>query len=229
MVKTGLTTHAKARLRQRCTMEPGDLKQILNSNKCIFLEFEGSTSVAHKLFYSKGDDTCFVAIQNVSDGAVITILPWRMWSNGPLISSRSLEHAKKIILAPQKEKPERLPQPMPKKKLKRSIGVRKIRIEDLPIRAAQKPVVGIEDIVVCGADDYKFYVVLTKVSGEQRTAYLARFGSWDATNPAASRQAERLLRAQMRQVMEKGEVPISIQMQLGKDLLPVDELLSRLV
>ncbi len=217
-----LTVHAAQRLWQRCALAPEDLKQILNSNKCILLESEGA-HVAHRLFYSKPDDACFVVIQSIVSGAVITIMPAAMWSTGPAIGWRLKILAKSLVTPREKVV---APKSIKNHAWRKRLRQQRKELSTLPIAGYDVLPQGAP--VAPATEDYKFYVTLAAQDGTERPAYLARFGSWDVTNATAILEAVKLLRAQIRQVSEDGEKPTAIHMQLGATRYPVDELLSRL-
>ena len=80
---TKLTEHASVRLSERTSLSPQELCAILDSDAFVFLGKavgEGNTKIS-KLFFSKSDDKFFVAIQDLENGDVITVLTIKYWQN----------------------------------------------------------------------------------------------------------------------------------------------------
>ncbi len=70
-----LTFHATQRLAERTTLSEDDLFGLIHNRRCVIVGIEPYTNRLHKLFYSVTDKSHFVAIQDMANGEVITILP----------------------------------------------------------------------------------------------------------------------------------------------------------
>ncbi len=75
MIETNFSFHAFRRMRGRISMTHGDLAKLLDADLAINIGEEINSNRSHKLFYSKTDKMCFVAIQDVKTGTVVTVLP----------------------------------------------------------------------------------------------------------------------------------------------------------
>lgn len=98
--KTIMSRHAMKRNNQRTSMHEMEVAKLLGSGKVVNLGRKPGSMKEHLLFYSKEDDTCFVAIQDKTDGKIVTILPldyherlaWR-------ITQEQQEAAKQLVIA----------------------------------------------------------------------------------------------------------------------------------
>ena len=72
---TSLTRHALCRLDQRTSIAGDSLRKLLDKGGYIKLGLESAFDRQHCLFYSKPDNECFVAVQDIKTGEVITVLP----------------------------------------------------------------------------------------------------------------------------------------------------------
>lgn len=78
---TNFTDHALLRLNERVSMTPEALGVILDNDEVVSLGTEAGTSRDSKLFFSKDDDKFFIAVQDMKNGYVITILTLEYWHN----------------------------------------------------------------------------------------------------------------------------------------------------
>tara|TARA_B110000196_G_scaffold293833_1_gene282429 strand:+ start:14490 stop:15116 length:627 start_codon:yes stop_codon:yes gene_type:complete len=72
---TSLTRHALCRLGQRTGIDGDSLRKLLDKGGYIKLGLESAFDRQHCLFYSQPDNECFVAVQDIKTGEVITVLP----------------------------------------------------------------------------------------------------------------------------------------------------------
>jgi len=70
-----LTKHARERLALRTRLTPEDFGNLLDGYRTISVGYEPDTYRWHRLFFSAPDMRHYVAIQDISNGVVITILP----------------------------------------------------------------------------------------------------------------------------------------------------------
>jgi len=73
-VNAVLTKHAKLRLQERTVLSEQDFVNIMDTYRSVSAGYEPQTFRWHRLFYSRADDTHYVAVQDISNGEVITIL-----------------------------------------------------------------------------------------------------------------------------------------------------------
>ena len=98
-MKTNYTYHAFKRVQDRISISPGDLAELLDANLVLNIGEEKRTNREHRLFYSEKDKQCFVAIQDMRVGLVITILPIDYHENiAWAVSIQSQREAKKLIV-----------------------------------------------------------------------------------------------------------------------------------
>jgi hypothetical protein len=91
------SNHAFLRVKDRLSLSPRELVELLRFDLVIPLGVEPHTTKVHKLFYSYPDDCCFVAVQDSEDGTIVTILPidyHHRWE----ISMESQNKARELIL-----------------------------------------------------------------------------------------------------------------------------------
>jgi hypothetical protein len=81
MKKTKFTQHALMRLNERTSISPQSLGLILDSEEFIVLGKEKDNNRLSKLFFSRGDDQFFIAIQDEKSRDVVTILTIEYWHN----------------------------------------------------------------------------------------------------------------------------------------------------
>jgi hypothetical protein len=106
-----MTAHANVRLQERTTLSEQDFLSILDTYRTTSAGYEPQTCRWHRLFYSRPDDKHFVAIQDISNGEVITILPLDFHENlAWKISEKKLKQAVKRI-DPRRHAELYLPQP----------------------------------------------------------------------------------------------------------------------
>ena len=71
MAATSFTRHASARVLDRLSLSPAEVAALLDYDLAIPV---GGRTV-HRLFFSPPDKQCFVAVQDVENAAVLTVLP----------------------------------------------------------------------------------------------------------------------------------------------------------
>ncbi|MES3004519.1 MAG: hypothetical protein V4690_00230 [Patescibacteria group bacterium] len=108
-----LSRHALERVNGRLTLYPVEVLRILNAGKYILLG-EENKRIIHKLFYSKPDDDCFVAVCAKSDGTVITVLPSQYHKIWPL-KYGTLRRAEEIVCGRVHKRDVSVNQPLSKK------------------------------------------------------------------------------------------------------------------
>jgi hypothetical protein len=97
--KATFTKHAFSRVRDRLNLRKRHVAYILDNDLCIPIGIEEGSSRVHRLFFSKKDGCCFVAVQDESNGEVVTILPvdyHKRWQ----VSLQATEDAKKLACRP---------------------------------------------------------------------------------------------------------------------------------
>ena len=75
MATTTFTIHGLQRTQQRLSISPSQVADLLDDGLYIDVGVEPGTSKRHRLFYSPCDGFCFIAIQDASNGEVVTVLP----------------------------------------------------------------------------------------------------------------------------------------------------------
>ncbi len=76
-----LTQHAEQRLSERFRISADEFLAILNSNQGKRIGVSERTHVMHRMLWSPVDGALLVAIQDVINGAVLTVLPLAMYRN----------------------------------------------------------------------------------------------------------------------------------------------------
>lgn len=74
-MKTNFSFHAFERIDSRMTMTQNELAYLLDADLAINIGKEPKSNRVHQLFFSEKDAMCFVAIQDVKTGLVVTVLP----------------------------------------------------------------------------------------------------------------------------------------------------------
>ena len=98
-MKTNFSFHAYKRVHGRLSMTLSALAEILDMDLAINIGNESNNNRVHKLFYSEHDNMCFVAIQDIKVGTVITVLPIDYHENiSWAVSIESQSQAKKLIV-----------------------------------------------------------------------------------------------------------------------------------
>ncbi len=98
-MKSNFSLHAYQRVYDRLSMLPEEVAELLDENKYINIGKETSNNRVHKLFYSKINKMCFVAIQDEKTKTVVTILPIDYHNNICwIVSIYSQNLAKKLII-----------------------------------------------------------------------------------------------------------------------------------
>ena len=98
--KTHFSTHAYERVANRLSMSNSELAAIIDDDKFINIGEEPGHNRAHKLFYSKEDRMCFVAVQDIKIGTVITVLPIDYHNNIAWSVSMDSQHQAKQLIIP---------------------------------------------------------------------------------------------------------------------------------
>src|SRR6516225_6551499 len=80
---------------------------MVDEGRCVSLG-EARANRRCSLIYSKADDRCFVVVQDISNWAVVTVLPLWMWENGDLSeSSPQADEARRLALEPRSRQQKR--------------------------------------------------------------------------------------------------------------------------
>lgn len=94
-----LSVHAAQRLAERTHIREPDLLGLLDGEKSVPVGIEERTNRLHRLVYSVNDEECFVAVQDMGNGEVITVLTLEYHENlAWKISSESQNLARKLAL-----------------------------------------------------------------------------------------------------------------------------------
>ena len=72
---TNFSKHALLRIKQRTQLSYFDIAEILDNDLAVDVGTVSVFDKKHWLFYSEKNDCCFVAIQNILTGMIITVLP----------------------------------------------------------------------------------------------------------------------------------------------------------
>ena len=97
--QASFTTHAFDRVRSRLSLTTVDVADLLDSDRVILIGREKNSSRIHRLFYSKPDGYCFVAVQDEETGEVVTVMP-ADYRKAFAVSEDATEMAKRIIMGP---------------------------------------------------------------------------------------------------------------------------------
>ncbi|TSA39060.1 MAG: hypothetical protein D4R63_09930, partial [Methylococcaceae bacterium] len=96
--ETNFSFHAFGRILGRISMSYIELADLLDANLFLNIGQEANSNRVHKLFYSAKDNICFVAIQDIKTGTVVTVLPIDYHENiSWAISIEAQNQAKKLI------------------------------------------------------------------------------------------------------------------------------------
>jgi len=76
-----LTWHAQFRLRTRTSLQDADVLALLENQQTVSVGYWWTLSLWHRLFYSAPDRAHFVAIQDLREGYILTILPLAFYRN----------------------------------------------------------------------------------------------------------------------------------------------------
>lgn len=74
-MRTFFSTHAFERVVERLSLDTEEVAALLTYDLAIPIGREHGTTRVHRVFYSVPDAQCFVAVQDESNGEVVTILP----------------------------------------------------------------------------------------------------------------------------------------------------------
>lgn len=102
--KVWLTRHALLRLRERTRLTAEALESIYKGGFVVKVgncRKPGKHYLVHHLFFSPPDRSFFVAILDVSDGAIITLLTWNQYRNHYTVASigaRALREVNRMVL-----------------------------------------------------------------------------------------------------------------------------------
>lgn len=98
-METNYSFHAFERVHGRISMTHKELANILDADLALNIGQENKSNRMHKLFYSERDKICFVAIQDMKTGTVVTVLPIDYHENiSWAVSIESQNQAKKLIV-----------------------------------------------------------------------------------------------------------------------------------
>lgn len=96
---TNFSFHAFEKVLGRISMTHRELASLLDDDLAINIGEEINSNRVHKLFYSERDTICFVAIQDVKTGTVVTVLPIDYHENiSWVVSIESQLQAKRLII-----------------------------------------------------------------------------------------------------------------------------------
>lgn len=89
-----LSGHAYLRLSERVKIEGTELLRLLNSGLGKAIGFSDQTHLVHRLVWSHLDGAFLVAIQDVTDGTVLTVLPVDLYREryGKNLTDKRLHH-----------------------------------------------------------------------------------------------------------------------------------------
>lgn len=97
-MKTNFSFHAFARVLARTSLTHQELAHLLDADLVVNIGQESNSNRVHKLFYSDWDKICFVAIQDVKTGTIVTILPVDYHENiSWKVSIESQNQAKRLV------------------------------------------------------------------------------------------------------------------------------------
>lgn len=97
-METNYSFHAFERVRERISITHKELADILDADLALNIGQENKSNKVHKLFYSERDKICFVAIQDIKTGTVVTVIPIDYHENiSWVVSIESQNQAKKLI------------------------------------------------------------------------------------------------------------------------------------
>lgn len=89
-----LSGHASQRLSERFSIEAHELLRLLNSGLGKVIGYSTPTHLVHRLVWSHLDGAFLVAIQDVVDGTVLTLLPLDLYrsKHGANLTEKRLNH-----------------------------------------------------------------------------------------------------------------------------------------
>ena len=121
--QTQFSFHAYERVIERLTMEPDEVAALLDWDLAVKIGVEKGTNRIHRLFYSKEDFQCFIAIQDEKSRTIVTILPVDYFETlaykipktlldeaEQLVSDRAKPAAAVKVTPPKKDKPVHIAQ-----------------------------------------------------------------------------------------------------------------------
>lgn len=92
---TKLTEHALQRLTERCSLQPDVMCEILDKKLAVHMGYDPyKTEVGIELFYSRPDDSPYIALQNLRNGLVVTIVPLSFHRNKLHVTPAELAQAR---------------------------------------------------------------------------------------------------------------------------------------
>ena len=113
---TQFSKHAFKRLAQRTKINVETITYILEEKIYINLGMVPGFNKAYLLFYSPADQNYFVAIQDLLNGTVVTILPIDFYINTvKKITEKDLKKVKDLFIERESIKKEEAPNPLGKK------------------------------------------------------------------------------------------------------------------
>ena len=102
-----LSQQAKKRVSERCSLPATAVRAMIDTGRYVWL---GESSVTRSLnfIYSQADDRYLVVVQDISNRAVVTVLPLWMWKNGTLLETSSeANEARRLALEPPSPRSKR--------------------------------------------------------------------------------------------------------------------------
>jgi hypothetical protein len=103
--QASFTTHAFLRVRARLSLTTTEVAELLDSDRVVLIGHEKNSPRIHRLFYSKRDNYCFVAVQDETTGEVVTVVP-ADYRKAFMVSEEATEMAKRIVLGPPVPRPD---------------------------------------------------------------------------------------------------------------------------
>jgi hypothetical protein len=90
---THFSNHAFDRVQERLTLTNNEVLCLFVNECNVPLGIEKSSNRSHDLFFSITDNACFVAVRDINDGTIVTIVPAE-WHNKWSISIEAMTQAK---------------------------------------------------------------------------------------------------------------------------------------
>ena len=75
LMKSIFSTHVRERIAERLRLSPESVAHLLDEGRTVLVGSEPGSNREHRLFYSPPDQQWFVAVQDHTDGVVVTLLP----------------------------------------------------------------------------------------------------------------------------------------------------------
>lgn len=98
-METNFSFHALNRVTGRLLLGHSELANIIDNQLTLDVGQEVNSNRVHKLFYSHRDNMCFVAVQDVKTGTIVTVLPIDYHNKiAWIVSTESQKQAKCLFL-----------------------------------------------------------------------------------------------------------------------------------